>query len=249
MADDPTDAELREAAHHRGFRVVKSRIKTPGKADFGKFGLVDLNGKPVFGQGDKGLTASAREVADFLRTGAASTWAASVETTPARRRHRQPPDQTAAPPRRRAVKPAPPKTAAPILQVRAAEPGDAGAIAKLLTLIPGDAGAAAIEARLSPGEGCRVLVAEKEGLIGVIAWSLFPTLHRGLLGRITTILVAEGERRAGVGRQLFEAARVAMKEEGAALIEAVSDIEIRNSHGFFRALGFDQSSYRFARKP
>ena len=83
MSAGPFDTELREAARHRGFRLVRSRVKTPGKGDYGKYGLVDAKGAAVFGRDQDGpLTANAAEVAAFLREGSASTWAASVETAP-----------------------------------------------------------------------------------------------------------------------------------------------------------------------
>jgi mannose-6-phosphate isomerase-like protein (cupin superfamily) len=71
------DDALREAAKHRGFRLVKSRRRKPG-GDFGKFALVDAGGAEVFGYGADGLTASADEIAAFLRDSAAATWKQSA---------------------------------------------------------------------------------------------------------------------------------------------------------------------------
>jgi N-acetylglutamate synthase-like GNAT family acetyltransferase len=105
--------ELREAASHRGLRLVKSRKRKPGVGDYGFFGLTDAAGKPLFGIGDDGLTASADQIADFLRKGEASTWAASAKATPARPRQsaaraRRSSDDENAPsairPRRRAMR-------------------------------------------------------------------------------------------------------------------------------------------------
>jgi N-acetylglutamate synthase-like GNAT family acetyltransferase len=79
-----TDEDLREAASHRGLKLIKSRRRKPGVGDFGLFGLADASGKSLFGVGDDGLTATADQIADFLRKGEASTWAASAKGTPAR---------------------------------------------------------------------------------------------------------------------------------------------------------------------
>ena len=88
---------------------------------------------------------------------------------------------------------------------------------------------------------------ERDAVIGVIAWSLVPTLQRGSIGRITAIIVAEDVRRQGIGRALLNQAMADMAKAGARRIEAMSDIEIVNSHRFFRARDFEQTSYRFAR--
>ncbi|SEN18168.1 L-amino acid N-acyltransferase YncA [Sphingomonas gellani] len=79
----PSDDELRESARHRGLKLVKSRRRKPG-GDFGLFGLVAPDGTPRLGMSDAGLTATAEDVARFLRKGDAATWASSVEATPER---------------------------------------------------------------------------------------------------------------------------------------------------------------------
>ena len=54
-------------------------IRTPGRGDFGRFGLKDAKtGREVFGFGKKGLTATPEEIAAFLRGNAAATWKSSV---------------------------------------------------------------------------------------------------------------------------------------------------------------------------
>ncbi|UAK25562.1 hypothetical protein [Sphingomonas nostoxanthinifaciens] len=77
-----TDEELRDAATHRGLKLVKSRKRNAGVGDYGKFGLTDPAGKSLFGIGDDGLTASAEEIEDYLRRGEVSTWAESARITP-----------------------------------------------------------------------------------------------------------------------------------------------------------------------
>ncbi|MEI4508650.1 GNAT family N-acetyltransferase [Sphingopyxis sp. CCNWLW2] len=109
--------------------------------------------------------------------------------------------------------------------------------------------AAAIAERImqfgKPGNG--LLVAERDKPIACLAWTLTPALHRPLSGRIATIIVDEKHRREGVGRALIEAAAALMAKAGCESVEAMSDIDIRSAHGFFRKLGFAETSYRFAR--
>lgn len=80
---DPIVSALREAATHRGHRLVASRRRKAGTGDFGKFGLTDPKGKPVLGIGDDGLTASAEDIESFLRGGERDTWTKSAAITPA----------------------------------------------------------------------------------------------------------------------------------------------------------------------
>jgi N-acetylglutamate synthase-like GNAT family acetyltransferase len=122
--------------------------------------------------------------------------------------------------------------------VRKATAGDAGAIAALIDADAGEV-AAVLRGKTS------VLVAQRADIIGCVAWQAIPTLQHGLIGRLTLIFVANDERRRKVGSALVEAARTELAKLGCALIEAISDIEIDNAHGFFRALGFNQASYRF----
>ncbi len=299
MATAPSDEDLREAARHRGFRLVKSRVKTPGKADHGKYGLIDAQGAPVFGQdpaAPRRLMSTAADVAAFLREGVASTWAASVEASPTRQPSKRPKpiaDEAATPsvlrPRKRlrrrieepapAVRPARPSkdvrrarrsdgdhaqsgdravrptprepvraSPPPTLAIRRPAREDAVAVADLLALVPGTPDPRRVAAMLAK-RGADIRIAERGGVIGVVAWSVIPTLHRGPIGRISLIVVAEDQRRTGAGRALLAEAVERMRHAGAVLIEVVSDIEIRNSHRFLRDLGFEQTSYRFARKP
>ncbi|WP_245648735.1 GNAT family N-acetyltransferase [Sphingomonas sanxanigenens] len=78
------DDQLREMAEHRGLKLVKSRRRKPGTGDFGKYGLTDAGGKALLGIGDDGLTASAQDIQDYLRTSEQSTWKQSADTTPDR---------------------------------------------------------------------------------------------------------------------------------------------------------------------
>jgi len=146
------------------------------------------------------------------------------------------------------VKPAP--VPAPQLHVRAAKPADAAALAKLLTQLPhveiGELGIARNLEAVRKAKG-GVVVAELGGLVGCCTWVLIPTIQHGLIGRITMILVDEDHRRRGIAKALFETVYAAFGKAGCTRVEAMSDIEIRNAHGFFRALRFEQTSYRFAR--
>jgi ribosomal protein S18 acetylase RimI-like enzyme len=267
---DPLVTALREAATHRGLRLVVSRIRTPGKGDYGKFGLTDPEGKAVFGIGADGLTASSEEVEAFLRRSELETWkrSAASPAPPARAAKRNTPDPLPPPSRpvpsharaRRekgataaeaeppkpspAFKPAPPP---PKLRFRKASTADGPAIDTLLGVRGKARGEAAARIAACSKAGGGVLVAERGSIIGCLAYLPVPALHRPPSGRIATLFVAERQRREGIGSALVDQASSLLAKAGCISIEAMSDIEIRSAHGFFRRNGFKETSYRFAK--
>src|SRR5690242_3951968 len=76
---DPRIDELAETARNRGLKLVRSRVRTPGKRRFGGVGLTDASGKAVFGMDAKGPTAKPEEVEDYLRNLGAKDWGASLD--------------------------------------------------------------------------------------------------------------------------------------------------------------------------
>ena len=73
------DRTLRALAANRGFRLVKSRVRTPGRKDYGKYGLKDAQtGKETFGFSRHRLTASAEEIEEHLRGLAELAWKTSL---------------------------------------------------------------------------------------------------------------------------------------------------------------------------
>ncbi|WP_233503347.1 cupin domain-containing protein [Sphingomonas psychrotolerans] len=82
MPNETTD-KLRDMAAHRGLKLVTSRRRKPG-GDFGKYGLNDAKGAPVFGVDKDRLTASAEEIEDYLRGAASNAWSKSAGSVKAR---------------------------------------------------------------------------------------------------------------------------------------------------------------------
>lgn len=263
MGDDRTE-ELREAARHRGLKLVKSRRRKPG-GDFGLFGLTDRAGKRLFGFDDGALTATADDIAAYLRKGSASSWAESARRAkpPARRARAGTSARAPRRPKRSQRDEAPRPPARPAAAAKAPsrpveEPPDRPPAPPPLEIVKARAADAAAVAALIDGEvdGLKTLLARtvrermpwflarQEGVVGCLAWHPIPHPLRGTILRITLLYVAPGERRRGIGTALVAALRDEAGRRGAP-IEAISDIAVRNAHGFFRTLDFAQTSYRF----
>lgn len=303
-------------AAHRGLKLARSRKRKPGTGHYGLYGLTDSSGKPLFGIGDDGLTATPEIIRDYLRKAEVSTWAQSADVTPDRQRATADVATDAAPPRdapasdapapaskskprshapepfealepsaagagkpdttsRRRPKladPAPeprisirkiqkpelkskptpeptpePVPPPPVLKIRPAAKSDLVAISRLAGMTGSDVELDRRFAALKRAGG-GVLVADKGGMIGCAALAVVLSLRRASIGRVTLLVVAEDERRRGTGRELIEAVSSDMAAAGCETCEAMSDIEVRNANGFFRALGFEQQSYRFVRE-
>lgn len=108
---------LAETARNRGLKLVRTRVRTPGKRRFGKVGLTEPKGKLVFGMDDKGPTAKPEEVEAYLRDMGSSDWSASLGSAAANRARKK-----------AKAKPEKPAPAPPRPSLRDAQPGDAGAL-------------------------------------------------------------------------------------------------------------------------
>jgi ribosomal protein S18 acetylase RimI-like enzyme len=250
MADKERDAALREMARSRGFKLVKSRRRKPG-GDFGRYGLQDAaSGEECLGFSGKGLTATAEEVEAFLRQQTASTWKKSLGSVPkpakTAGRSRKAPGPSPEP--KKKSPPAPPEK--PKLRIREADAVDAEAIAALVSnFAPTSAEDIAERLPLLSRGGEPPLVARLgEEVVGVITWHVTPALHRPKpVGRITYLEVAEDYQRQGIGQALVQAVEERLIEKGCGLIEVTSNMKLTKAHTFYRALGFERTSYRFGK--
>jgi len=250
---------LRDMAEHRGCKLVKSRRRTPGVGDYGRYGLKDAaTGQEVLGFGPDGLTATAEEVEAYLRKGLISDWKSSLaaapaapplpparkarRTEPARARSRRAPAPPSLPP------PPPPK---PRLEIREAAPRDAEALSGLLGELGFPTDAKDIRKRLAALQkaGEPPLVADEAGPLGCLTWHVTPVLHRPTaVGRVTMLVVTKKARGRGVGRALLEAAEDRLRAAGCALVEVTSNIELGGAHEFYKGRGYRRTSYRFVKE-
>jgi GNAT superfamily N-acetyltransferase len=270
---DPALDTLAESARNRGLKLVRSRVRTAGKRRFGKVGLTDSSGKPVFGMDSKGPTAKPEEVEDFLRNLGARDWGASlnVAVLPRKRTGRSRaetrsgrasaeivqlrPKQQAKP--KAAPKPKPPPPP-PKPMVREAKPGDAPRLVELIRFLAGevDVKSAVDEKSVRKnlttlkklGELPLVATLGKQ-VVGLIGRHKMVSVHRTApLGRIPILVVAEGEQRQGIGRMLVEAVEEWCRKGGCQFVEVTSNDQLGAAHAFYRHMGYERTSIRFMKK-
>jgi ribosomal protein S18 acetylase RimI-like enzyme len=268
MADPDRDKMLRDMAENRGCKLVKSRRRKAGTGDYGHYGLKDgKTGQEVFGFGDNGLTATAEEIEQWLRGGAVSEWKRSLKSpAPALKPEAKPrpaanDDEAKAVPKRKPKPAPPPPPPAPLpappppppkpkLAVREAKPKDAEAVAALASELGFPTEAAEMKKRVARAakSGEPVLVAERDGVIGCLAWHVWTAIHRPRpVGRITMLVVARKARHRGAGAALLAEAEARFRKAGCGLIEVTSNVELGGAHDFYRRQGYERTSWRFAK--
>jgi predicted N-acetyltransferase YhbS len=139
------------------------------------------------------------------------------------------------------------------VSVRPARAGDAAGIAAVLAQLGYPVGEDAVSARLAAiaGDGrSAALVAERDGHVaGVLTLHVVPVLHEpGGWCRITALVVDEGERRRGAGRELVAEAEAIARAAHCARIEVTSALGRDGAHALYRGLGFEQTSEHFLKR-
>ena len=250
MSDPALDA-LSQSARNRGLKLVRSRVRTPGKRRFGKVGLTDASDKAVFGMDTKGPAAKPEDVEAYLRGLDANDWGASLDAPPPKTmkkpksplRPSLPSEQQAEP------KPEPPPVPKP--EVRNATPADAAAIVKLIALLDHDVDARGVRKRIAQlsREKLTPLVATLgKQLVGLCGIDVMTAVHRDQpVGRINILVVVSDVRGQGIGRMLLSAAEDDLRQRGCRLVEITSNDRLAEAHAFYRHMGYERTSIRFAK--
>jgi GNAT superfamily N-acetyltransferase len=259
MSDELDD--LAEAARNRGLKLVRSRVRTPTKRRFGKVGLTDKSGKPVFGMDERGPAAKPDEVQNYLRNLGAKDWGASLDVAVLPRKRRptkvqptaandlEPEPQPARPKAPKAEsKPKPP----PQPKLREAKPSDALRIVALIRELGHEIDEKSVRRNIAKlgktGELPLVATLGKE-VVGLIGRHLMVTIHRPApVGRIPILVVASEARGQNIGRMLVEAVERWCRDRGCVLIEVTSNDRRAEAHAFYRHMGYERTSIRFFKK-
>jgi GNAT superfamily N-acetyltransferase len=261
---DPVIDALAETARNRGLKLVRSRVRTPGKRRFGRVGLTDKGGKPVFGMDAKGPTARPEEVEDYLRNLGASDWGASLDVAviPRKRKPTKAPpapeaanDREPAPKPAKAkpekVKPTPKPKPEPVLKIRDAKPADTAELVELMKLLDHEVDAKGVKKRmatLAKQKLPQLVATLDKKVVGLAGIHAMTAIHRDKpVGRITILVVAERARGRGIGRILCEAAEDRLRKFGCGIVEVTSNDRLTAAHAFYRHMGYERTSIRFAK--
>jgi ribosomal protein S18 acetylase RimI-like enzyme len=256
VSDERLD-ELAESARNRGLKLVRSRVRTPGKRRFGKVGLTDARGKPVFGMDAKGPTAKPEDVEDYLRNVGAKDWGASLDVAVLPRKRKatrvsRPAANDAEPktkPKPKRALPPPPPKPKPKPKIRDAKPSDSRSLVELIRYLGHEIDEKAVRKNLGKlkkaGETPLVATLGKS-VVGLVGIHRTVTVHRPApVGRITVLVVAKETQDHGIGRMLVEAAEQALKKAACRIVEVTSNDRRTAAHAFYRHLGYERTSMRF----
>ena len=255
MSDPEIDA-LAEMARNRGLKLVRSRVRTPGKRRFGKVGLTDAKGKAVLGMDDKGPVGKPEDIEDYLRNLGAKDWGASLDVAvmPRKKKPRRAAANDAQPaPRPTPPPPPPPKPKEkPRPKLRDAKPGDAARRVERIHELGHEVTEKQVRKNLAAlkkiGETPIVATLNKR-VIGLVGMHRMVTVHRPApVGRIPVLVVAKEAQGLGLGRMLVGAVEQWCRKKGCQLIEVTSNDRRAAAHAFYRHMGYERSSIRFFKK-
>lgn len=132
--------------------------------------------------------------------------------------------------------------------IRPATTADAPALAGLIGELGYPIEAAVAEERLAAATatGDLLLVAEAAGqVIGLLHLHRTPFLHRPPDGRVSTLVVTEAYRSAGLGARLLAAAEETCRAWGCTRVEVSSGAARAAAHRFYERAGYTEQPKRF----
>jgi GNAT superfamily N-acetyltransferase len=148
--------------------------------------------------------------------------------------------------------PSPKPKPSPRPSIRDAKPGDALRLVELISSLGHEIDEKSLRKNLKSlkktGETPLVAILDKR-LVGLCGVGRRVVVHRpSPLGRINILVVSKEAQGQGIGRMLLEAAEEWMRKKGCNLVEVTSNDRMTAAHAFYRHMGYERTSIRFAKK-
>lgn len=137
--------------------------------------------------------------------------------------------------------------------IRGARLEDAPAIARLVTQLGYPVGAQEmgdrLERLLARTDHVLFVAESSAGIVGLVGAYLVEALEfSGRYGRLTGMVVDENWRGRGIGRLLMEWMESWLREQGIRTLILTSGSQRKESHQFYRHLGYAETGLRFAKQ-
>lgn len=136
-------------------------------------------------------------------------------------------------------------------EIRPARSSDAGQMVELMALLGHQVDVAGTLRRLgelASGRMPQLVAVEGDRVLGLCGLHRMTAIHRDEpVGRITILVVREDLRGSGLGRALVAAAERHLRERRCRLIEITSNDRLTEAHAFYRHMGYERTSLRFAK--
>lgn len=141
-----------------------------------------------------------------------------------------------------------------VITIRAAAPSDAPTLCELLDQLGYPATESEIPARLAalasfPSAAAFVATNGFGEVVGLVTAHLFPSIHdNDPVAWLTTLVVLEDAREAGIGSALVRHVERWAMQKGARRISVTSGIQRRATHAFYEKRDYERTGLRFGKK-
>ena len=141
-----------------------------------------------------------------------------------------------------------------VITIRAAAPSDAPSLSELLDQLGYPTRESEIPARLAalanfPNAAAFVATNGFGEVVGLVTAHLIPSVHdNDLVAWLTTLVVLEDAREAGIGSALVRHVERWAAQKGARRISVTSGIQRKATHAFYEKRDYENTGLRFGKK-
>ena len=140
------------------------------------------------------------------------------------------------------------------ISIRSAAPSDAPILCELLAQLGYPASVADIPARLNamanfPRAAAFVATNGYGEVVGLVTTHIFPSIHdNGPVAWLTTLVVLEDARGAGIGSALVKHVERWATENGAKRLSVASGVHRKATHEFYEKRDYENTGLRFTKR-